>query len=554
MKRVVSSLVADRPYYSVTEAAALLGVNRVSVWRWIRAGHLPVVRLGQRTTRIRRDDLDRVLVRVGGRTKRAVWREAAAGAHHDAEHVVQFYESDDFLLDAVAEFLASALRVGGAAIALATSAHREGLERRLGAAGVDTMAARADERYVALDAAGVLARVTKDGEVDETLYNEVIGGLVGRLAARGGKVHAFGELVALLVDAGDPAGAIRLERLWNGLQRRHRFSLFCGYPMSQFGGEAFGQVLSDVCAEHSRVVPAESYSALEDPEAQLREIAVLQQQAQTLTGAVAAEREARARAEAAVRAREEFLSIAAHELKTPITTILGRAQLDLRKLRRRADAGADELRGELSETLETIVQQARRMAVLTTHLLDVSRLERGAIQLERRETDLMALVRGVVDGFGGSVDPARHPISIVGPDTLVAQVDAMRLEQVVTNLLDNAVRFSPNGGEIRVAVERVAGDDEAGCERVRIAVRDHGVGVPEAERTRIFERFHRAHALPGDAGWAMGGLGLGLYIAHQVTERHGGTIAHEAPDGPGACFVVTLPLGAADVMAASAVA
>src|SRR5687767_1380182 len=98
-----------RGFYSVTEAAALLGVNRVSVWRWIKAGNLPAARLGHRTTRIKKEDLERVLIRVGGRSKRAPWRDASADAH-GAEHVVQFYESDDYLLEAVAGFLGEALR------------------------------------------------------------------------------------------------------------------------------------------------------------------------------------------------------------------------------------------------------------------------------------------------------------------------------------------------------------------------------------------------------------------------------------------------------------
>ena len=539
-----------RGYYSVTEAAALLGVNRVSVWRWIRAGHLPAARLGHRTTRIRREDIERVLVRVGGRSKRAAWREESAGAHHGAEHVVQFYESDDFLLDAVADFLIEALRENGVGLALATGEHTAGLERRLVAAGLDLARLRKSKRLIALDAAETLAQITTDGEVDEGKFEQVIGGLVARAEAVAGerKVHAFGELVALLVGAGDSAGAMRLERLWNGLQTRHCFALFCGYPMDQFGGAAFAEVLSDVCAEHSRVVPAESYSALEDSHAQLRAIAILQQQAQSLAGVLVAERAAREKAEAAVRSREEFLSIAAHELKTPLTTIMGRAQLDLRLLRR----GGTVNEAELTDTLETIVQQSRRMTVLTNHLLDVTRLERGELQLELGETDLVELARGVADTM--PVDRGRYPVTLRASETLTAWVDPMRMEQVVTNLLDNATRYSPQGGAIEVTLEAVpaagvgrAAEDGTsdGDGWVRLTVRDHGVGVPEEECDRVFDRFHRAHAEAGNAGWALGGLGLGLYIARQIVERHGGTIAcgRPADGGPGTAFEVSLPCG-----------
>ena len=538
----VKRMVDGRGYYSVTEAAALLGVNRVSVWRWIRAGHLPAARLGHRTTRIRREDIEQVLVRVGGRSKRAAWREDTAGAHHGAEHVVQFYESDDFLLDAIAGFLGEALREHGVGLALATPEHVAGLERRLVAAGLNVGKLRSSERLITLDASETLARICTDGEVDEAKVDRVIGGLVARAAEVAGdrKVHAFGELVALLVDAGNSAGAIRLERLWNGLQTRHRFALFCGYPMDQFGGTAFSEVLSDVCAEHSRVVPAESYSALEDPHAQLRAIAILQQQAQSLAGVLVAERAAREKAEAAVRAREEFLSIAAHELKTPITTIMGRAQLDLRRLGRGGTVAPEDL----TDTLETIVQQARRMTVLTTHLLDVTRLERGELPLHERETDLVALARGVADAM--PLDRARHSVTLRAPEKLIVWVDPMRMEQVVTNLLDNATRYSPQGGAIDVTLEAVNGGSAGSGETwARVTVRDHGVGVPEVERERVFDRFHRAHAVAGNAGWALGGLGLGLYITRQVVEQHGGTIVCERPaDGDsGTAFVVTLPCG-----------
>lgn len=526
-----------RGFYSVTEAASLLGVNRVSVWRWIRAGHLPAAKLGHRTTRIRREDLERVLVRVGGRSKRAAWREDSADAHHGAEHVVQFYESDGFLLESVATFLEQALRGGGVGIALATREHIGGLDERLGAAGINLARMRASGRLTTLEAGEVLGRICVDGEVDEGLFKDVIGGLIAKAAAGGKRVHAFGELVALLVDAGNSAGAIRLERLWNGLQREHRFALFCGYPMDRFGGAAFAEVLSDVCAEHTRVVPAESYSALEGSQEQLRAIAILQQQAQSLAGVLVAERAAREKAEAAVRARDEFLSIAAHELKTPITTILGRAQLDLRRMRREGMLAGEEAEA----TLETIVQQARRMTVLTTHLLDVTRLERGVLAIERREIDLVGLVRGAIKGL--TFDAARHPISLDAPERLVVEADAMRLEQVVTNLLDNAVRYSPHGGAIEVRLEREVVVRKSGpVECARLTVRDHGVGVPEGQREQVFDRFHRAHAAAGDAGFALGGLGLGLYVTKQIVERHGGTIACETAEDQGSVFVVTLPV------------
>src|SRR5438067_1837243 len=132
-----TTATAEPAYYSITQAAALLRVSRVSIWRWIGAGRLPVRRLGHRTTRIRREDLERLLAGTGAegsgdsrRAPRPDWREVGT-----SEHFVQFYEADGFLLDTVGEFIGPALRTGEAAIVVATEAHRAGLEQRFRAAG-----------------------------------------------------------------------------------------------------------------------------------------------------------------------------------------------------------------------------------------------------------------------------------------------------------------------------------------------------------------------------------------------------------------------------------
>jgi PAS domain S-box-containing protein/excisionase family DNA binding protein len=288
-------------YLSIGEAAAHLRVSRVSVWRWIRDGRLAAARLGHRTIRIRREDLDGFLVRgmpsggqpwmVKGRGNTPVaeshagigpapgldWRDMGA-----LSHFVQFYETDDFLLDAVADFIGTALRAGDAGIIIATEAHRAGLEGRLRGAGVDLYAARADGRYVALDAAGTLVRFMVGGAPDPHRFREVIGGLVERTGRGGRRVRAFGEMVALLVGEGNPDAAVRLEALWNDLGEALPFTLFCAYPMDHFAGEAFSGLVGDICAGHSRVIPAESYTLLDDPEERLGAIAALQQKARSL--------------------------------------------------------------------------------------------------------------------------------------------------------------------------------------------------------------------------------------------------------------------------------
>ncbi|HEX5502707.1 MAG TPA: MEDS domain-containing protein, partial [Thermomicrobiales bacterium] len=293
----------ERDYYSIAQAAALLGVSRVSIWRWVRAGRLTASRLGHRTTRIRREELERFLgagagVRppdVGGdghgdgaaAAPRADWRDLEA-----SRHFVQFYEADAALVDAVAGFIGASLRAGDVGVVLATAAHRAGIEDRLAAYGLDPAAARAEGRYVARDAADLLARIMVDGAPEPARCAEVLGGVVARAAGGGRRVRVFGELVALLALDGNYAAAVRLEAFWNDLLRTHDFALFCAYPLACLQGAAQADALGAVCAAHAGVIPAESYTALPTPDDRLRAIAALQQRAASLAGEVARRRAA----------------------------------------------------------------------------------------------------------------------------------------------------------------------------------------------------------------------------------------------------------------------
>jgi excisionase family DNA binding protein len=477
---VTAEPAAQRAYYNVTQAAELLGVSRVSIWRWMRDGRLEASRLGHRTIRIERAALERILAENG----------SGAGAH-DCEHVVQFFESDAFLIDRVSDFVGSSLRHGGAGVVIATGEHLAGIEAGLRASGLDLDAAAASQRYVALDAAETLAGLMIDGAPHRQRFHRSVGRLVAEAGAGGRRVRAFGEMVALLAADGQYDATIRLEELWNELQRSHSFSLMCGYPMRDLGGEALGDLLDRVCACHSRVTPAESYAALETDGERARAVAVLQQKAESLEAALAAERAARAAAEEALRLRDEFLQIAAHELRTPVTSLRGYAQLLLRRL--------------------------------------VARFEAGKLAIETAPTDLAALVTQAVDAARGWSD--HHTLTLESCDRLVADVDAIRLEQVLANLLENAVKYSPAGGPVQVTL-RAADSTSA-----EIAVRDSGLGLPAGQRDRIFERFHQAHH-----NAHLSGMGLGLHISRQIVELHGGEIWAEAPAGGGARFVVRVPL------------
>jgi signal transduction histidine kinase len=233
-----------------------------------------------------------------------------------------------------------------------------------------------------------------------------------------------------------------------------------------------------------------------------------------------------AEAQRATHLRDEFLSVAAHELKTPMTTLRGYAQL----LGRSLGEGQLPPLGLLQRGIDAIDWQSEKLVKLTEQLLDVSRIEAGKLQLRQQPADLVEVVRGIVQSVQGTTQ--KHTLTLTAPETCLATVDAMRLEQVVANLVGNAVKYSPNGG----AIEITLGTPDP--TRIELVVQDWGLGIPADRRENLFDRFYQAH---GEGNF--GGLGLGLYVSRQIVELHGGTIEADFPDSGGSRFVVSLPAG-----------
>jgi signal transduction histidine kinase len=256
-------------------------------------------------------------------------------------------------------------------------------------------------------------------------------------------------------------------------------------------------------------------------------LALAQQCAQALDRArlYEAEQTARQDAEKAVRARDEFLSIAAHELKTPVTSLRGFAQILLRQLNKNGVVETAQLQRSLSH----IDEQSNKLSWLVNALLDHSRLQAGRLTLEPKMLDLVALVTQTISTIQQTTH--QHVITLDAPETLSLVGDPLRLEQVLINLLDNAVKYSPNGGSIEVRVTISA------PQLVQISVRDHGLGIAPHHRDRIFDRFFQGHR----DGYR-GGMGLGLHISRQIVELHDGNITAEFPESGGTCFIVDLPL------------
>jgi signal transduction histidine kinase len=242
-----------------------------------------------------------------------------------------------------------------------------------------------------------------------------------------------------------------------------------------------------------------------------------------------AEQAARAEAESAVRARDEFLTTASHELRTPLTSLSLATETLLRMVgnepRRLAEAPADVV----TRLLDTVRSQLRRFSTLVATLLDVSRVAEGRLKLHLAEADLATLARDVAAGLRPEAEDAGCTISVDAPAPVRGRWDSVRLEQVVTNLVSNAVHYG-SGSPVEVAVRRQG-------EVAELTVRDRGAGIAPEDQERIWRRGERAVDASTHAG-----LGLGLFIARALVEAHGGTIGCESARGQGALFRVRLPI------------
>jgi signal transduction histidine kinase len=228
----------------------------------------------------------------------------------------------------------------------------------------------------------------------------------------------------------------------------------------------------------------------------------------------------------AVAARDQFMSIASHELKTPLTSL----QLQLQSLQRSVYAvGAEPDR--LADRLKTVTRSTERLGELVNRLLDVSRITSGNVELVREDVDLAAVATDVLQRFREALRESGSRVDLVADAPVRGEWDRMRLDTIVTNLLSNAIKFG-EGKPIEVRVDR---DGAFG----RVRVKDHGIGIGAADQARIFERFERA--VPERH---YGGFGVGLWVARLVAEAHGGRIRVESAPDQGSTFTLELPLAA----------
>jgi PAS domain S-box-containing protein len=221
--------------------------------------------------------------------------------------------------------------------------------------------------------------------------------------------------------------------------------------------------------------------------------------------------------------KDEFISMASHELKNPLTSLLGFTQLLRLQL-------VQQGRRESIPTLDRMQAQVARLTKLIDDFLDVSKIQAGRLDYQTEPVDLDALIRETVEELQAS-HPG-HRLTITGATRAVIAGDKDRLGQVLINLLTNAIKYSLGASRVEVSLSSSNGN-------ATISVRDYGVGIPQAHQQHVFERYYR---VADTSGTNISGLGIGLYLAHEIIKRHGGDIVVESEVGKGSLFTVTLPL------------
>jgi PAS domain S-box-containing protein len=654
MARVSPAVTNFADCMTIGEAAEFLGVSTATLRNWDRSGKLKPRRHPQNGYRIYlHEDLQCVLhsAELSAADDDSLTPQVDWSTIGPSEHFVQFYEHDEFLIASVAGFLAAALNRNDYGVVVATPEHRDGLRQRLIANGVDVAEAQAAGRYIVLDAQEALSKLMVGHKLDPGRFQATIVPLVSRLAETGRRVHAFGEMVALLWSEGNREAAIALEQQWSDLGKRHRFALFCAYPIDGFNGGEVLDAFNGVCGCHSRVIPAESYSAVADSDERLRAISLLQQKAHSLQTEIEhrhvvekalsqREREladffenateglhkvggdgtilwankaeyellgytedeyvgrsikdfhadadvienilqmlgrgetlvnfpARLRCKSgaikhvlissnayiengelfytrcftrdvteqwraeknlleADRRKDEFLATLSHELRNPLAPIRNAIEL-----LDRSGGDVDAMR----DAVNIVRRQVTQLTRLVDDLLDISRITRDKLELRKQDIELGLIINSAIEASRPGIHAAGLRLQVSLPDEPVRlHADPARLAQVLSNLLNNAAKFTPPGGLIQLDARQV--DREA-----VISVRDNGVGISCEALAYVFDMFRQADE---SLERSQGGLGIGLTLVRRLVELHEGTVnAQSEGPGKGSEFTARLPVAGA---------
>jgi signal transduction histidine kinase len=459
-------------------------------------------------------------------------------------HAVQFYEDDAYLIETVVDFFAAGLVDGQEAVALATREHCTAIMRGLHEKGFDVDRTCIKGQLTLLDAEELLSAIMVGTMPDQVRFRHAMDGVLGSHARFGGgagerrPVLAFGELVDLLCCEGNIEGAIRLEELWSELAETYTFSLLCAYSLGSFVEDTHDAALRAICNQHAHVLPTERYMRVDDG-ARLREIALLQQRALALEtelerrrGLEEELRDALRAAHAAGRAKSDFLTVMSHELRTPLNAIGGHVQL--------LEMG---LHGPVTEAqrdaLDRVQRSQRHLLSMINDLLNLSEVDAGRVRYEIVHLPVAPAIRAVVSLLDGRARASGMAITVAplvdGDEEIAVQADPDKLQQILLNVVGNAIKFSTHGGRIVVDALRCPTD----ASLVEIRVHDTGIGMPAAQLASIFEPFVQ---LGVSVHSQREGVGLGLSISRMLARAMGGDLTADSEVGAGSTLTLTVPL------------
>lgn len=462
-------------------------------------------------------------------------------------HFVQFYEDEQFLGDTVGHFFRAGLAAQDRLLLIAEPAHAQRI-----LVALDPERARAALRsgqLTLVDARELLDTLLVDGMPDAAKFHtELERLLLLTRAFPGARLRAFGEMVNVLWCNGNVRAALRLEELWNEAGQVHEFSLLCAYCISDFCEQRDGVRFDQLCQLHTRVIPTEGFSRLDDAQG-WREISMLQQRSRALEseirqrqaaeaalrevlekrtrveaelrGSLEREHEAQARAQASEDFKQAFMGLLSGELQQPLNAILTTARL----LTLRA-----ELTTEGQKRLDRVVSSGVRMQRMLEQILDLARDHwTSGISVSRTPArDLLPLVAKIADEL--RLERPHLHIELRAAGRCMASVDADRFEQVAAHLLSNAVIHGDTTRPINVALTRQGWN-------VSLSVHNHGPPIAPEELALLFEPLRRLRK----AERRSAGLGLGLYISQRVVRAHGGTLRVESNEELGTLFEATFP-------------
>jgi signal transduction histidine kinase/CheY-like chemotaxis protein len=524
---------------------------------------------------------------------------AAHHCHHSmstgtSTHQVQFYDEESYLHGVLSDYFAPFLAddagwLGAIVLARARTidylrdclskrqytydgtADNEELRRKSkGSESVTPIGAvykNGERRVVLVDGDMVVAKLVLGDEVKaeefDKMLNEILSQLTAGLSLDSQQqshelpIYAYGELVDILCARGQHLVALELESLWNRFLTTGNMSLLCGYKLDSFRDLQVENVFDYICNSHSVVKPTETYSSLATMEQKHTMVAVLQRKVMALHPKQPFH-QSRGEAEQQIRYREQFVDTLCHELRNPVSAIVGNVELlqdglDLRQSILHQHHGGDgagdfrlsnadvvSLRDQLADDLvsvDAIATCAEHMKTISDDVLTLSKLEDGKVVLEKVPFDPKATIMSAIRMF--STLAQRKGIQLLEDlpaEKLLVVGDPGRLAQVVINLISNAIKFTDTGN-ITVQLQCLRPSyTSGGSLNFKVAVRDTGRGLSQDEISMLFQRF----AQPSSTSFAIdGGTGLGLYICKYLVDLMGGAMYVESRKGGGSTFIFT---------------